>query len=81
MTEMGCLSNQERGDLMGRSGFRIVPRMIDQCRCQFDIVLLNGEFRTIGEVHFPNDGQQNDNLEAAQIIADAIKKRIRKSVG
>ena len=65
---------------MARNGFRIVPKMISSNRCIFDIVLKNGDFRTIGQFEFPDDGQMNDNLEAAQAISDIIKKRIRKSV-
>ncbi len=65
---------------MARGGFRIVPKMISPNRCIFDIVLANGDYRTIAQVDFPNDGQMNDNMEAAQGICDILKKRIRKSV-
>lgn len=65
---------------MARNGFRIVPKMISSNRCIFDIVLNNGEFRTIAQCDFPDDGQMNDNLEAAQAICDVLKKRVRKSV-
>lgn len=65
---------------MARNGFRIVPKMVSSNRCIFDIVLPNGEYRTIAQCDFPNDNQMNDNLEAAQAISDVLKKRIRKSV-
>lgn len=65
---------------MTRNGFRIVPRMISINRFIFDIVLPNGEYRTIAQCDFPNDNQMNDNMEAAQAICDILKKRIRKSV-
>lgn len=65
---------------MAISGFRIVPKMVSRNRCIFDIVLKNGDYRTIGHFDFPDDGQMNDNLEAAQGMCDIAKKRIRKSV-
>ena len=65
---------------MARNVFRIVPKMISTNRCIFDIVLNNGDYRTIAQCDFPDDGQMNDNLEAAQGISDVLKKRIRKSV-
>lgn len=65
---------------MGRTGFRIVPKMLDANRCEFNIVLNNGDYRAIAWVTFPADGQMNDNMQAAQEISDALKKRIRKSV-
>lgn len=65
---------------MVRSGIRVVPKMIDAGRCIFAAVAPNGEYQTIAEVHFPMDGQMNDNLEAAQGISDILRKRIRKSV-
>lgn len=65
---------------MARGGFRIVPKMISPNRCIFDIVLANGDYRTIAQVDFPSDGQMNDNMEAAQGICDILKKRIRRSV-
>ena len=36
--------------------------MLDANKCIFDAVAPNGDFRTIAEVHFPMDGQMNDNL-------------------
>lgn len=65
---------------MARGGIRVVPKMIDANKCIFAAVASNGEYRTIAEVHFPMDGQMNDNLEAAQGISDILRKRIRKSV-
>lgn len=65
---------------MGRTGFQIVPKMITANVMQIYIVIKNGETRQIAEIHCPNDGQMNDNLELAESICAAIKKRIRKSV-
>ena len=65
---------------MGRTGFRIVPKMINPNVCVFLFVLNNGDNRVIAEVHFPADGQMNDNLEAAQAIVAILSKRVRKSV-
>jgi hypothetical protein len=65
---------------MARTGFRVVPKMVDANKCEFDIVLNNGEFRAIAWVVFPTDGQMNDNVHAAELIADVLRKRIRQSV-
>ena len=65
---------------MNMSGFRIVPKMVSFNRCEFAIVLRNGDCRVIATVDFPSDNQMNYNLEAAQEIANILKKRIRKSV-
>ena len=64
---------------MGKLSFRIVPRMVRQGDWVFDIVLSNGESKTIGEVLMPNDGQLRDDVEVAEEIATALRKRIRKS--
>ena len=61
-----------------KGGFQIVPKYNDNI-IYFHYVTAadNG---CIGQIRCPNDGQMNDNLEMAQTIAGAIKKRIRKSV-
>ncbi len=63
-----------------KNNFRIVPKMIDAVTLSLWLVLSNGDSLEIGRVRMPSDGQMNDNLECAQTICDAIKKRIRKSV-
>lgn len=63
-----------------RTGFRIVPKMVSPSVCVFVILLRNGECRQIAEVHFPNDGQMNDNCRASEAICEALRKRVRQSV-
>jgi hypothetical protein len=65
---------------MGNFSFRLVPKMVARNIMTIYIVMSNGENCQIAEIHFPNDNQQNDNLEAAQAICDVLKKRIRKSI-
>jgi hypothetical protein len=65
---------------MGRTGLRLVPKMIDNVTFGIWVVTSNGESRQIGIFNVPNDNQINDNLEAAQGICDVLKKRIRKSI-
>lgn len=60
--------------------FRIVPKMTSPNTCDFYVVLANGDSRLIAQVMFPCDGQMNDNVECANTICMALKKRIRKSV-
>ena len=64
---------------MGKLNFRIVPRMVRQGDWVFDIVLSNGEVRALGEMLMPNDGQLGDDVTAAEEIATALRKRIKKS--
>jgi hypothetical protein len=65
---------------MGNSrGFRIVPKFNNNL-CAIYIVYPNGDYRLICQVLMPHDNQMVDNMECAQLIADALKKRIRKSV-
>lgn len=65
---------------MIKSGIRVVPKMMDSSKCVFVMVEPNGNYGVIAEVHFPIDGQMNDNLTAAQAISDILKKRIKQSV-
>lgn len=62
-----------------KQNFKIVPKMNQNVLCVF-LVYPNGENQEIGRVIFPNDFQMNDNVECAEEICNAIKKRIRKSV-
>ena len=60
--------------------FRMVPKMISPDTCDIYIVLSNGDSRQIARVLFPHDGQMNDNLECAETVCIALKKRVKKSV-
>ncbi len=60
--------------------FRVVPKMMDAATLSVWLVYSNGDSMELGRIRMPADGQMNDNLECAQTICDAIKKRIRKSV-
>lgn len=64
---------------MGRSGFKLVPKMVTPNIMTIHAVTAS-ESMQIAEIHLPNDGQMNDNLEAAEGICAVLKKRIRKSV-
>lgn len=61
-----------------KSGFQIVPKFNDNI-IYFHYVTA-ADNACIGQIRCPNDGQMNDNLELAQTITGAIKRRIRKSV-
>ncbi|MBQ3794845.1 MAG: hypothetical protein II842_00940 [Butyrivibrio sp.] len=65
---------------MRGNSFRLVPKMIDNVTFGIWAVDTSGYCKQIGAFNVPNDGQMNDNLEAAQAICDVLKKRIRKSV-
>jgi len=65
---------------MSGSSFRLVPKMVDNSTFGIWIVTNSGETRQIGQFIVPNDGQMNDNLDAAQEICNIMRKRIRRSV-
>lgn len=62
------------------TGFRVVPKMLDGATLSVWVVFSNGDNMELGRLRMPMDGQMNDNLECAQTICDALKKRIRKSI-
>jgi hypothetical protein len=65
---------------MGRTGYRLVPKFTSPDVCSIYIVFSNGNYRQIGQVLLPHDNQIMDNMECVQLICDALRKRIRKSV-
>lgn len=65
---------------MGRSGFRIVPKMAGNIVEFYLVLQATNETRKIGMIEVPHDNQINDNLELAQEVCRFLSKRIRKSV-
>ena len=61
-----------------KSGFQIVPKIHDNII--FIHFVTSTENECIAQLRCPNDGQMNDNLELAQTVSSAYKRRIRKSV-
>ena len=61
-----------------KSGFQIVPKYNDNVI--FFHYVTAADNACIGQIRCPNDGQMNDNLELAQTVTNALKRRIRKSV-
>ena len=59
---------------------KLVPKMLSPSTLGIWAVLPNGDNRQIAQIDMPNDMQMNDNLECANAICDALKKRIRKSI-
>jgi hypothetical protein len=61
------------------SRFRLVPKMVSSNVMDVYIVAGNDSIK-IAQILFPNDGQMNDNLMAAEEIVKILTKRIRRSV-
>jgi hypothetical protein len=43
------------------------------------MVLSNGESRLLAIIQLPHDNQLGDDIECAEAISDALRKRIKKS--
>jgi len=65
---------------MTGGSLRVVPKMPYQNVIEIYVVNRAGETLKIGILQVPNDSQMNDNLELAETVCAAVRKRIRKSV-
>ena len=65
---------------MGNNNLRVVPKMPCPNIIEFYLVNRANETRKIGILEMPCDNQLNDNLELAEAVCTAMRKRIRKSV-
>ncbi|MCX4267819.1 MAG: hypothetical protein OSJ62_04035 [Lachnospiraceae bacterium] len=63
---------------MGQS-FRLVPKM-EQNLLRIFLVYSGGKNEEIARVVMPHDNQMNDNVNCAEEICTAIRKRIKRSV-
>ena len=65
---------------MANPSFRVVPK-IDNNRIAIFVVLAStGHTRQVAYLEVPNDCQMNDNVELANEICQAYRKRMRKSL-
>ena len=63
-----------------RNNIKLVPKMLTPATLGIWAVLPDGDNRQIAQIDLPNDMQMNDNLECAEAVCAALRKRIRKSV-
>mgnify|MGYP004552159047 FL=1 len=62
-----------------KNGYNIVPKIYNNV-IYIVYVSDSGEKRVIGQVQCPIDGQLNNDVELAEAVALAVRKRLRKSV-
>lgn len=61
-------------------GFKIVPKIKDNVIGIFLVVPTLGQSRQIVLLETPNDYQLNDDMELAEEICKAYRKRLNKSI-
>lgn len=61
-------------------GFKLVPKINGNMIAVFLVLPSTGESRQVALVECPNDSQMNDNMELADTICKAYRKRLNKSV-
>lgn len=66
--------------MASRNNCKVVPKFLYANLVDFGAVYPDGTTRLIARVEYPSDGQIGDSVEANKVIADALSKRIRKSV-
>ena len=65
---------------MAGKNLRIVPKISNNLIGIFICIPSTGERRQVALVECPNDNQLNDNIELADTICKAYRKRLNKSV-
>ena len=61
-------------------GFKLVPKINGNMIAVFLVLPSTGESRQVALVECPNDNQMNDNMELADTICKAYRKRLNKSI-
>ncbi len=61
-------------------GFKLVPKINGNIIAVFLVLPSTGESRQVALVECPNDSQMNDNMELADTICKAYRKRLNKSI-
>lgn len=65
---------------MTSRNIKVVPKFIRANLVDFHVVYPNGDSGIIARVEYPLDNQINDNVDTNRLVADALSKRIKKSV-
>lgn len=65
---------------MAGKGFRVVPKINNNLIAIYVCVPATGESRQVVLVECPNDNQLYDNLQMADMICTAYRKRLNKSI-
>lgn len=65
---------------MASRNCKVITKFRNSTVVDFGIVCSDGTTRLIARVEYPQDGQIGDSVETNKEIAEALSKRIRKSV-
>lgn len=65
---------------MAGKNIRVVPKISNNLIAVYICIPSTGESRQVALVECPNDNQLNDNVELADEICRAYRKRINKSI-
>lgn len=65
---------------MAGKNFRVVPKINGNLIGLFIVMPSTGQCRQVALIECPTDDQMNDNVELAETVCNAYRKRIRKSV-
>lgn len=65
---------------MATKSFRVVPKINNNLIAIFVCMPATGESRQVALVECPNDNQLGDNVELADMICTAYRKRLNKSI-
>lgn len=65
---------------MAKKNIRVVPKISNNLIAVYICIPSTGESRQVALVECPNDNQLNDNVELADEICRAYRKRINKSI-
>ena len=69
----------KKGERFMKNGYNIVPKIYNNV-IYIVYAAETGEKRVIGQIQCPIDGQLNHDVELAEAVALAVRKRLRKSI-
>lgn len=65
---------------MASRNIKIVPKFRNSTVVDFGVIFSDGSTRLIARVEYPSDGQIGDSVEANKAIAEALSRRLKKSI-
>lgn len=65
---------------MAKKNIRVVPKISNNLIAVYICIPSTGESRQVALVECPNDSQLGDNVELADVLCTAYRKRLNKSI-
>ena len=65
---------------MAGKNIRVVPKISNNLIAVYICIPSTGESRQVALVECPNDSQLGDNVELADVLCTAYRKRLNKSI-